>query len=467
MPTRKYIILLSGLFLGLFLLPFSAKAQEEIYIEPLSASVTISGVNVLCAGEHTTTTLTATPSFMFYRFEWSNGNTTDLTITIEDITTTETFSIEFFDENDELLGDAQRTIFVTTRPTATRVNDTLCAGENREAIVGMNTAANHFSWSFDPAINPHLVGDPINHWVPSPTTSFIDFHIWYQVYPHRVVRTVLDVKISMFPISADNLCYTVDSAMVEIEAAEFDLVATQTSACIGDIVTLNITGDIDASSIVWSTGQIGGTSTTVEIVDIGDTIFSVEGVDLRGCQGIGYVSIFGMPSPRNVRIIVDGDDPTVCEGLSTRLTVDCDDCESFLWITGHTSKEIEVWPMGRFTYTVRAFGGLNHTMCYSIAELEIVAINCEAIHFPTAIRLSSQIGNNVWRPVLDPLEGTNYWFAIFNQWGQLIFESDDMSVGWDGRHNGQFVRPGTYVFLFRLTHIHRTWERTGTITVIE
>jgi len=467
MPTRRHIILLSGLFLGLFLLPFSAKAQEENYAELLATLVTISGNNVFCAGEHTApTTFTATIPFAYHRFEWSNGNTTDLTITIDDVTFNQTFSIQVFDSENELLGQAQRSIFVTTRPTVTPVNELLCVGENRAAIVGMNTTANHFSWSFDPAINPHLVGDPVNQWTPPPTTDFINVHIWYQVVPNRVVRTVLDVKISEFPIDVYNLCYTQDSAIIEIEDALFELVASETSACIDEIITLNIVGGIDANTIVWSTGQVGGTSTTVQIVDIGDTIFSVRGTDLAGCQGVSYVSIFGMPSPENVHISIVGDDP-ICEGLPLRLTVDCDDCASFLWITGHTSEEVEVWPIGRFTYTVRAFGGLNHTMCYSTAELEIVAINCEEIHFPTAIRLSSQIGNNVWRPVLDPLEGTNYWFAIFNQWGQLIFESNDMEVGWDGTHNGQFVRPGTFVFLFRLTHIHRTWERTGTITVID
>jgi len=477
MPKHKYIILLSGLFLALFFLPFSAKAEGENYAELLSASVTISGANVLCVDEDTTT-LTANFSFAtFDRLEWRTGATVAGTTPSIQVTATnnQIFSVYIFDASNNVLGTAQRQIFVVERPTVpTRVNAMLCEGEDTAVFVGMHsTTARHFVWNYDPISSPHMIGDTRHVW-PNVGHSLyggdsINVHIWYQNTPNRVVRTVFIVQMSMHSFTAgdQNRCYIVDSAMIEIDVAQFQLVANQLNVCVGETITLDITGNIDASSIVWSTGQIGGTSKTARITDIGDTVFSVEGMDLRGCQGVSSVSILGMPAPRNVRIVVDGGDQTICEGLSARLTVLCDDCQSFFWNTGHETESIDIWPTGRFTYTVTAFGGPGHTMCPSPASMEIIAINCEAIYFPTAIRLSSQIGNNVWQPILAPQEGTQYWFAIFNQWGQLIFESDDMSIGWNGKHNGQFVRPGTYVFLFRLTHIHRTWERTGTITVID
>ncbi len=37
-------------------------------------------------------------------------------------------------------------------------------------------------------------------------------------------------------------------------------------------------------------------------------------------------------------------------------------------------------------------------------------------------------------------------FKVFNRWGEQIFETDNISVGWDGTHNGKEVNPGVYVY---------------------
>jgi gliding motility-associated-like protein len=38
------------------------------------------------------------------------------------------------------------------------------------------------------------------------------------------------------------------------------------------------------------------------------------------------------------------------------------------------------------------------------------------------------------------------YFRIFNRWGQLIFESNDIKVGWDGNYNGVPQNMETYVY---------------------
>lgn len=37
-------------------------------------------------------------------------------------------------------------------------------------------------------------------------------------------------------------------------------------------------------------------------------------------------------------------------------------------------------------------------------------------------------------------------FSIYNEWGELIFQSFDLSEGWDGTHNGEEVQPDTYIY---------------------
>ncbi len=40
----------------------------------------------------------------------------------------------------------------------------------------------------------------------------------------------------------------------------------------------------------------------------------------------------------------------------------------------------------------------------------------------------------------------SFKIQIFNRWGDLIFESNDVANGWDGKFNGNYVPQGAYVF---------------------
>jgi gliding motility-associated-like protein len=56
---------------------------------------------------------------------------------------------------------------------------------------------------------------------------------------------------------------------------------------------------------------------------------------------------------------------------------------------------------------------------------------------------------------------------IYNRWGRVIFQTNDLSVGWDGTFNGTPVQEGVYVY--RLTGIGvdgSSFERSGTVTLI-
>ncbi|MCK7558327.1 gliding motility-associated C-terminal domain-containing protein [Chitinophaga sedimenti] len=56
---------------------------------------------------------------------------------------------------------------------------------------------------------------------------------------------------------------------------------------------------------------------------------------------------------------------------------------------------------------------------------------------------------------------------IFNQWGQLVFESKDKAKGWDGTMSGQRQPVGVYVYEFMSTMTDGTKiNKRGTITII-
>ncbi len=56
---------------------------------------------------------------------------------------------------------------------------------------------------------------------------------------------------------------------------------------------------------------------------------------------------------------------------------------------------------------------------------------------------------------------------IYNRWGELLFESSDKTVGWDGYYKGQLMPQGVYVFRLELTFENgRREAKVGDITLI-
>jgi len=56
---------------------------------------------------------------------------------------------------------------------------------------------------------------------------------------------------------------------------------------------------------------------------------------------------------------------------------------------------------------------------------------------------------------------------IFNRWGELIFESDDIKKGWDGRYKYDYVPTGVYVYAVECEWNDGNKEvRRGGVTVI-
>lgn len=61
------------------------------------------------------------------------------------------------------------------------------------------------------------------------------------------------------------------------------------------------------------------------------------------------------------------------------------------------------------------------------------------VFIPKAILIFNQTGN----PILD------YKLEIYNRWGEQVFESYDVSMGWDGTYKGEMCMEGHYVFKVR------------------
>jgi gliding motility-associated-like protein len=58
---------------------------------------------------------------------------------------------------------------------------------------------------------------------------------------------------------------------------------------------------------------------------------------------------------------------------------------------------------------------------------------------------------------------------MFDRWGNLLFESQNPAIGWDGTYDGKLVQEGTYIWQIEFlenqtdkTHMHH-----GHVTVLK
>ncbi len=61
------------------------------------------------------------------------------------------------------------------------------------------------------------------------------------------------------------------------------------------------------------------------------------------------------------------------------------------------------------------------------------------------------LSNDIFYPFVNYI--STYHMMIFNRWGELIFESNDVLVGWDGYYDGKLSQIGTYVYTIDITFI--------------
>lgn len=58
--------------------------------------------------------------------------------------------------------------------------------------------------------------------------------------------------------------------------------------------------------------------------------------------------------------------------------------------------------------------------------------------------------NQTWNIHISGIDIYDFELLIFNRWGELIWESHDPNVGWDGTYKGQIVQQGTYSWVMNV-----------------
>ncbi|NNC94615.1 MAG: T9SS type B sorting domain-containing protein [Chitinophagales bacterium] len=136
---------------------------------------------------------------------------------------------------------------------------------------------------------------------------------------------------------------------------------------------------------------------------------------------------------------------------SPAIGLDCIECE-----------EPTASPTATTIYTISIKSNLG---CWVTDSLE-VEVNSPGVLFPTGFSPDNDGMNDIFKPFNDNFE--ELYYAVYNRWGELMFESVDPTMGWDGTHNGKPQAMDNYIFFVEYRFRGQTAKKseTGNVTLL-
>ncbi|MBC7862658.1 MAG: gliding motility-associated C-terminal domain-containing protein [Bacteroidia bacterium] len=112
--------------------------------------------------------------------------------------------------------------------------------------------------------------------------------------------------------------------------------------------------------------------------------------------------------------------------------------------TGYYESPVHVYPTGNGTYPTTLIISIpGSSTCKDTVSIQTVTIGAEgALFIPNIFTPNNDGKNDIFR-VKGP-QYTEFYLAVYNRWGQLLFESTDQSIGWDGTFNSMKSDPGVF-----------------------
>lgn len=223
--------------------------------------------------------------------------------------------------------------------------------------------------------------------------------------------------------------------------------------------TVSSTGGTGTLSYLWSTG---GTTGTLNNLNSGS--YSITVTDASGCTQTAS-AIVGTTGSLSVDA---GISTTIPMGTSTTLIGSGSADATYNWsppgtLACPTCASTLATPIVITTYTLSVFQN-------GCAGSDTVTVNidytCGELFVPTAFSPNGDGNENDVLKVYGKCI-TNLNFAIFDRWGEKVFETSDPAVGWDGTYKGKKLDTAVFVYYLTATWNGNEVKQHGNITLLK
>jgi gliding motility-associated-like protein len=215
--------------------------------------------------------------------------------------------------------------------------------------------------------------------------------------------------------------------------------------CVGD--NLNITALVSSHNgdvtYLWTLPD--GSTNSNQNLEISEILpnqsgeYKITVTDTANCNADDsvVVTVFPIPVPaftvQDTILINDPFDLDAGSGFS-----------HYLWNTGDTTQFVWVDTEGWYSAQVKSVEGcvgLDSSFVLFSTPPELIKM-----FFPNAFTPNGDGLNDEFKPVTNYIDIQYFSLSIFNRWGALVYQTNDLSKGWDGTFNGEYCQAGAYVY---------------------
>lgn len=133
-------------------------------------------------------------------------------------------------------------------------------------------------------------------------------------------------------------------------------------------------------------------------------------------------------------------------------SLNCDDCP-----------DVEATPVLTTIYTVSITDGSG---CTGSAQVTVIVEVEDIVGVPSAFSPNNDGVNDVLRVLGDGIQSID--FKIYNRYGQLVFESNNQTDGWDGTFNGNRLNQGVFAYTLEYTLVNGVkGQKEGSVTLVK
>ncbi|MDG1332784.1 MAG: PKD domain-containing protein [Crocinitomicaceae bacterium] len=283
-------------------------------------------------------------------------------------------------------------------------------------------------------------------------------YVWDQGVTNGVLFTPATTNTYTVIGTDANGCSNTDDVTITLEPAPIvSFVGDVLAGCEPLEVTFTNTTPGNLDECIWTFGNgavltgCGSVTTTFSTPGLYDVTLTT--TSTTGCTASAtytdYIYVEGIPNASFTpsSSLISNLDPTVYFDNTSTGAV------SYEWDFGiNSSTSTEVSPFfeyptdasGNYTVELIAYSPLG---CSDTAYAEIQLVEEVIFYVPNTFTPDDDDYNPTFQPVFsagyDPYDFT---LLIFNRWGEIIFESRNADIGWDGTYGGKLMQDGTYTW---------------------
>ena len=467
-----------------------ADANSFVTVNPVP-EISINN-ETICLGE--AVVLNASSNLLGGTYLWGNSSTEE-SITVAPTSTT-TYSVLY-----TLFGcqaTTTTTVSVNPIPVISVTNDVICEGEEGVLVASSNDAGGSYLWSGNisgssltdsPQVtSEYTVVYTLNSCESEPVTgsivvneipvvSLLDTvicfgediilssdvsipggqYLWSPNGESSAVIQVSPIQTTSYSLEyTSSGCSATATAIVNVEVpTPIGIEVSDTLGCLPLTVTFNNPFASENSNCIWSFGSglaTGGCNATYTFnqpgcVDV--TLLSSEQACTTEITEMNLICVEGPPNASfyaSPSIITD---PSQWIQFSNNSSGAVD----YSWEFGDGATSDLDNPQHLYSEIVDGFIisliATSELGCVDTTQVSILYQEEPIVYIPNTFTPDGDQYNHVFLPVFtsgyDPY---NYELLIFNRWGEIVYESHDVNIGWDGTYgvNGKKAQDGAYTY---------------------